>query len=597
MTLWFLRDSERLERERAGIDALSRDAEWLIGAHWGLDGGIFVDAVIRAHGHDYEVRVSYPALFPDAPIVVRPKNMDRRISTHQYGGPDGPLCLEWGPDNWHPEITAVHMLESAYRLFHTENPLGQNRPVIPVVAASRHRLTMGQELRSEWARWYHSPALMQFLAAQPNNSIGSFKFSFRKAGDTRIGLVHEVNAPDGTEWRDGELPTNMPGAEPDDYHVGIWFKSGIDKALIGQPTKFEQLKAVLAEVGGDRFLATDGSSPVKGFDRGITGVLIFDSAADMHLFVIVSADDAIPCAPFKSDVTSAANRAPESGELNGKRIGIVGLGSAGSKIAVSLARMGASDFYVVDHDVLLPENLRRHALDWQSVGQHKANALELAIARISPHSKVELCRLDIAGQESNALVGGALDKLAQCDLIIDATANPRVFNLLAAVARNALRPMIWLELFGGGIGGLVARSRPGIDPTAQEMRGAYLQYCTENPAPMVHQRAINYETESETGEVMVASDAEIAIVAHHAARFAPDCFVSPGQSKYPHSMYLIGLAKAWVFDAPFVNIPISMESFAATGWVKDGEKAISPDNAQFILDLLQKPNDATAHTA
>ena len=46
------------------------------------------------------------------------------------------------------------------------------------------------------------------------------------------------------------------------------------------------------------------------------------------------------------------------------RVGIVGLGSLGSKIAVSLARSGLRRFLLVDDDVLLPENICRHELSW-----------------------------------------------------------------------------------------------------------------------------------------------------------------------------------------------------------------------------------------
>ena len=258
--------------------------------------------------------------------------------------------------------------------------------------------------------------------------------------------------------------------------------------------------------------------------------------------------------------------------------------------------MGVRKFYLVDHDVLLPENLQRHALDWQEVVQHKADAMMVAIGRVSPGAQVEVCRLHIAGQESNASVSGALNRLAACDLLIDATASPRVFNLLAAVARTTSRPMIWIEVFGGGMGGLVARSRPGIDPTPQDMRGAYLQYCTDNPDLTLRSAPEYYAAEIEDGEVLVASDADIAIIAHHAARFVPDCFTPPERSKFPNSMYLIGLAKGWVFEAPFATIPISMASYTVAGWNDSKRTELRPEDAKFLLGLLQKYENATANT-
>jgi molybdopterin/thiamine biosynthesis adenylyltransferase len=596
MIPWFLRDPKRLKLERTGIEELLCSATWLVGAEWRLDGELCLDAVISAHGHDYEVRVSFPVLYPDAPSVVRPRNMQQRVSTHQYGGADGPLCLEWGPDNWHRDITAVQMLESAHRLFEMENPLGKDRPEVSVVAPSRHRLTVGQELRGEWARWYASNALANYLVAQPGHSIGSFKFSFCKAGDTWVALVHEAMPIGGDTWKDHQIPAALPGRGADDLYVGVWFKTGLDGGTIGQPSKLAELQTLLADLEGKKFIATDGTSPVDGFQRPISGVLIMDGAEGLHFFVVLSGEKIITCSKVQSETIPLQSRSPDSKQLGSKTIAIVGLGSAGSKIAVSLARMGVRKFYLVDHDVLLPENLQRHALDWQGVGHHKVDAMTLAIGRVVPGAQVEVSRLHITGQESNASVSGVLNRLAACDLLIDATANPMVFNLLAALARTTNRPMIWIEVFGGGMGGLVARSRPGIDPTPQDMRDAYLQYCTDNPDPNLRPAPENYAVETEDGEVSVASDADVAIIAYNAARFVPDCFSPPEQSKFPFSMYLIGLAKGWVFDAPFSTIPISMESYLVADWNERKETELSSEDVEFLLGLLKARENASANT-
>lgn len=593
MMLWFFRYPERLKLERTGIEELSRSANWLIGTEWRMDeNGLGLDAVIRAKGHDYEVRVSFPTLYPDAPIIVRPQKMQFRVSTHQYGAVDGPLCLEWGPDNWHRDVTSVQMLESTYRLFDIENPLGEERPDIPMVAPSRHELTVGQELRGKWMRWYASKTLSDYLAGQPEHSVGTFKFSLRTTAESWVSLVHEAMPFGGSAWRDDQTPAILPGAGK--LKAGIWFKTDLEKRIIGHPKKLADLRDLLASMEETKFLATDGTSPVDGFGRLISGVLIVDQTKELHLFVVFPDEDVFVCSKVRSEDEPVQTRSPEWDELSGKTIGIVGLGSVGSKIAMSLARMGCRKFYMIDHDLLLPENLQRHALDWQGVVQHKVDTMKVAICLVAPGAQVEVCRLHITGQESNASVSGALDRLAACDLLIDATANTRVFNLLAAVARTASRPMIWMEVFGGGMGGLVARSRPRTDPTPQDMRRAYLQYCTENPSPVLKQDPNNYAAETDDGEVLVASDADIAIIAHHAARLVPDCFTSPERSKFPNSMYLIGLAKGWVFEAPFATIPISMESYSVEGWGNGEKQELGSEDIQFLRGLLEKDNNATS---
>jgi molybdopterin/thiamine biosynthesis adenylyltransferase len=489
------------------------------------------------------------------------------------------------------------MLESAYRLFHTENPLGENRPEVPVVAASRHRVTAGQELRGQWCRWYASAAVEDYFAAQATQSVGSFKFSFRKVGENWTCLIHEAKPIDGSVWKDDQIPTTLPGAEEKDLYVGVWFKTGLDsRAMCGLNT-IAELQAVVADMEGPTLLATDGSSPVEGLQRAIAGALIIDREGKFYFFVVLSGETVYSCASVRSERTPIEVRSPECPTLQDQKIGIVGLGSVGSKIAISLARMGARKFYLVDHDVLLPENLQRHALDWLGVLQHKVDSLTLALNRVAAGIQVEVSRLHLAGQESNALVGGTLEKLAECDVLIDGTAEPKVFNLLAAVARSTSRPMVWMEVFGGGVGGMIARSRPRIDPTPQDMRGAYLKYCTDNPDLTAKVVRINYEVATGDGEVLVASDADIGVIAHLAARFVPDCFVASEKSKFPHSMYLIGLAKGWIFEEPFSTIPISMASFSCDGWNKAEDTELAPEVAAFLLGLIQKRDNAIANTA
>ncbi len=54
-----------------------------------------------------------------------------------------------------------------------------------------------------------------------------------------------------------------------------------------------------------------------------------------------------------------------------KKVAIVGLGSAGSKVAVSLARSGGTRFLLIDDDILKPSNLTHKQLDWSSMGSPK----------------------------------------------------------------------------------------------------------------------------------------------------------------------------------------------------------------------------------
>src|SRR5713101_2671273 len=113
MKLWFLQDFARVELERSQIESLERESPWLRGVVWTLAGSdLCVEADIEVHGNIYPVQMRYPRFFPTSPPTVTPREASERWSEHQYGA-DGELCLEWGADNWHPEITGADMLRSA----------------------------------------------------------------------------------------------------------------------------------------------------------------------------------------------------------------------------------------------------------------------------------------------------------------------------------------------------------------------------------------------------------------------------------------------------------------------------------------------------
>jgi hypothetical protein len=151
-----------------------------------------------------------------------------------------------------------------------------------------------------------------------------------------------------------------------------------------------------------------------------------------------------------------------------------------------------------------------------------------------------------------------------------------------------------MEVFGGGIGGLVARSRPDKDPVPQDMRTAFLRFCEANPDKIPELQLEDYAAERE-GNVIVASDAEAGVVAHHAVRFVTDCLCEEN-SKFPFSMYLLGFQAAWVFHAPFETIPISMENYSPKGWTEDQNQPLEEADAAFLIGLLERKIDAPTGT-
>ncbi len=193
---------------------------------------------------------------------------------------------------------------------------------------------------------------------------------------------------------------------------------------------------------------------------------------------------------------------------------------------------------------------------------------------------------------SSAYLDNVLKKLSRCDLLIDATANPKVFNLLAAVATTNTKPLVWMEVFAGGIGGMIARSRPGQDPDPYLMRSAYYDYLASEAPPLENSFVDSYRLENSDGEILSASDAEVSILAGHATRLALDTLLGENLSSYPYSMYLIGLESAWIFKAPFHTIPIATNHLLQQPITNSVAPEILSDNIAFLTELLEKRNDA-----
>jgi hypothetical protein len=594
---WFVEDPARLAREKEAIDGLEDDREWLRDVGWGFHGGgLCLDAKIAAHGHDYRVRMTYPEVFPAAPPAVRPENREESWSGHQYR--DGTLCLEWGPDNWHPEVTGAQMLESAHRLLSTENPRGEG-PLLRV--SSRHRLSAGQELRGERLRSYVSADLAAYLRELPEGAYGSFETHLRDPGDAFVALVRRMRPSGAPEWEDRSVPDALYGSNDAlGSRVGVFYKTGAGPEAFVGVKSVTGLEEALANAGlADARLAGLAEPYPVGLEEPPRAALLVDSEDEPHLFLFLDGDGVLKSVPVRSEGEGPNLRLPEmTTQLTGKTVGIVGAGSVGVKLAASLARSGVRGFYVVDDDVVLPENLVRNDLDWRDVGEHKALAAKRRLELLAPGVEVRDEVLRLAGQENNASVARVLKRLGDCDLIVDATADHRVFNLLAHVAGRYSKPLVWMEVYGGGVGGMVARSRPGIDAEPWRMRAAYHAATADAPGPGPNgDDSEPYAAEVAEGKTLVASDAAVSIIAGYAASMALDALMDPAGSAYPHPVYLVGLSEGWMFGQPFHNIPItapdpsgSEDSGPEAG--SEAESEAKSEGLRFLQELLESETGA-----
>ncbi|MDZ4113270.1 MAG: ThiF family adenylyltransferase [Brevundimonas sp.] len=533
MTIWYLSAPYRLAEEHETLLALKSRESWLeLGAlRPDENGRLCIDVEIATAGRSYAARLRYPHTFPFSPPSVVPKTPEA-WSGHQYGS-GGELCLEWGADNWTPELTGAHMIESAERLLSGEATIEGERPGrVP----SRHDTTLGQDLRFKSFRLVVTETFAAHMRSLAPGSTRNAKLLWTDNDKQHALAPVHLTTADGEQWTDPSTPQAL-WANNTLYGAKVW---RLPDGVVAPPSADgPELRAFMAAHGycappDDGQLALD--LLLTWDDAGARLRMFSKDSDDVYDFTVVAA--------------RPASRLPRGySDLADKTVGLVGCGSAGSKIAASLARAGAGHLILVDDDILLPENLVRNDLDWTVMGEHKVRGVARRADLAAPGVRIDTHIKRLAAQEASGVADGILHSLQQCDLIIDATAEPAVFNLLAGVVSAARKPLIWLEVFAGGIGGLVARSRPGLDPSPQTARAKIEAWCASSGAkPPRADRP--YEANGEA-EPMIADDADVTVIAAHAARMALDLLTETSPSAFPQSAYMIGLREGWLFTQPF----------------------------------------------
>lgn len=567
--MWYLKDSARFVQEQSALSALQAEFDWLVIESTRLEGGqLIYDIEIQANGRTYPAMLRYPSTFPYSPPSVLPR-VPERWSGHQYG--QGELCLEWGPDTWIDTLTGADIVRSAHKLLVTEAPDGD---ILGQVAPSRHATSIGQDLRHEPFRFLVTRAMAAKLLSVGAPFVGTMSYFLRTVGGAHIAIPVEIDAGLPSAWRD---PTVSSDIERSSTPL---------KGLVAVPPPGSTLPNTRNSgqfIADLRALGCDFPMDYKPVALELLTVM---TDGLLHLFWVRDGDE--KTWEFTAVFEGEGGRSdPARHSIGDKRVGLVGCGSAGSKIAASLARAGVRDFMLIDDDVLLPENLVRHELDWDGVASHKVDALARRLEGVAPGCKVVVRRHRLGGQEANGSVDSALASLRDCNLIVDATADARVFNLLGGVFAEGGPPLVWLEVYAGGIGGLVARARPELDPTPQTARARIDAWCADKEV-ITPRPAARYVVDTEDGPV-IADDADVAVIAAHATRFAIDILTEPSSSAFPVSAYFIGLKAGWIFQQPFHSFPVDLGSPEPRV-----TPAFDPEALAIIAALLEESRDRPA---
>jgi molybdopterin/thiamine biosynthesis adenylyltransferase len=243
--------------------------------------------------------------------------------------------------------------------------------------------------------------------------------------------------------------------------------------------------------------------------------------------------------------------------LNVLRVGIVGLGSLGSKVSLSLARSGVCHFVLVDGDVMQLENVCRHSSTIGEIGLMKTEAVGQALRDVSfAEPEIKNFSINLGSATNPELHARVLEELGKCHVLVDATANAEVFGLLAGLASDNQCTFIWGEVFEGGLGGYIASAHPERGPCPRCIRAGFLSEQSSWPKAPLGQTDAAYGADKDSP--FIATDADVSFIASVAVNRIYD-LVLRKESTLPTVMVL-GLRRGWIFDSPMQIVPINIRS-------------------------------------
>lgn len=174
----------------------------------------------------------------------------------------------------------------------------------------------------------------------------------------------------------------------------------------------------------------------------------------------------VPLSVERHDKGYILPRGGGSNSLNDKKVALIGCGSIGGYVAVELAKAGIQNITLIDHDILMQENVYRHVLGINSIKSedYKKNKdsketynpkileLKSEIEKKLPYTNIEVYAKYINKIE-NIIKNGDID-FKKFDLVIVAIGNPTIELCLNEYfhEKPGMPPIIfsWLEAYGVG---------------------------------------------------------------------------------------------------------------------------------------------------
>ncbi len=141
--------------------------------------------------------------------------------------------------------------------------------------------------------------------------------------------------------------------------------------------------------------------------------------------------------------------------LAGKKVGVVGLGSGGGFVALSLAMSGVGSFTLIDDDRIEAGNVVRHVADLRDVGRPKAEVVADLIRQRNPNAQLSV---------HMGRVEDHLDALDGLDLLVCGVDGENAKYVINQACLERRLPAVYAGVYERGEGGDVVVIHPYDGP-------------------------------------------------------------------------------------------------------------------------------------
>jgi hypothetical protein len=465
---WWEEFPGRLERELAAFRELN--LEFVVDEAERARGRIVLAGKYRlASGKEIPLKVVYPDTYPRTRFVAYATDRADRVSAHQ-NPVEGNLCLlPRGSIHWDPAMLAARVLADRIELIYAPGgvpreledaqgePVTSYLPCVPYAGVVVDEACFEVPADASHGRLRLVVDGEDWLRASPTDA----------SAPIGKALVIEVRDSTGTALAvaDDAVRAAFTGAGI----AGVWER--IDPAPDARHVEdvLERLRSLISRTpakvwttrGDHRFLFAGVLLREQG-RRGRT-----NPAWAFHLARQRARGGPIELMPLRAlryGRDARGERIPELAPLRKATVSVIGLGSLGAPLTMTLARSGVASLRLADFDQVEPAGGVRWLSDLEGAGADKTAALQALLLRSYPLTKVEafdlaVGRASLAGRQPSE--SSVLEAWAEgASLLVDATAEDDVSRVVSAYGDRLGIPQLYLWSLDG-FGGVVVRVVPG----------------------------------------------------------------------------------------------------------------------------------------